>query len=261
MYNPAVRGTLSILDSAKNSSSVKRVVITSSVVVLLHAGAKKPADRKFHHLVAGRFSLLTPEKAYDVAPPPSKSELDSYTSAAKAYFASKVLSHRAASEFMADNSPHFDLVRTLPGYVQGGNELATSTDELVRGSSEGTINTALGKIAPFPKPANQVLLDDVAKAHVLALDKSKVKGGQNLVLVGGDGAGWKWDEFVPYIEDMYSAEIAAGIFKPRKGQQVYEHVLDIAESEKSLGFKFTGPREMVKSVLDSYLQLLKKAEQ
>lgn len=260
MYNPALRGTLSILNSAKSSASVKRVVITSSVVVLMYEGAKKPADRKIHQLI-GQLFLLTPEQAYDIAPTPSKSELDSYNSAGSAYIASKVLSHRAASEFMDTNSLHFDLVRTLPGYVQGGNELETSADDLVRGSSEGTINAALGKLIPSPKPANQILLDDVARAHVFALNKSKVKAGQNLVLVGGGGAGWKWDEFVPYIEDMYSAEIAKGIFKPRKGQKVYDNAFDIAESEKALGFKFAGPREMVKSVLDSYLQLLGKAEQ
>jgi nucleoside-diphosphate-sugar epimerase len=65
-----------------------------------------------------------------------------------------------------------------------------------------------------------VLLDDVARAHVLALDSKRVRSDQNLVIVSNGGDAYKWDEFVPVIKELYPGEIEKGIFNPKPGQKI-----------------------------------------
>jgi nucleoside-diphosphate-sugar epimerase len=86
-----------MLQSAAKSKSVKRIVITSSVVVL----ATKPGA-----------SMPGP---YDLAPVPDTDKVPANERVA--YRASKTLAYKAAQGFMASKQPTFDLVNILPSYV------------------------------------------------------------------------------------------------------------------------------------------------
>lgn len=117
------------------------------------------------------------------------------------------------------------------------------------------MGTALGTIIDGPKLTAQVLLDDVAKAHVLALDPKDAANSTNLVVAGNGGRGIPWDEMAAIVERQYPNEVKAGILKPTKGQQDWMTKFDVRESEKTLSYRFAGGDEMVKSVVDQYLQL------
>jgi nucleoside-diphosphate-sugar epimerase len=195
--------------------------------------------------------------AYDISPIPDEESLKSMEVPLFAYVNSKILSHHAGTNFMTEHpNASFDLVRIMPGYVQGANELATKVCDITSGSAEGVINVATGNVSgEVPKLGFQVLLDDVATAHVFVLDSKKVKGGQNLICVSNNGDGYEWDEFVPLIQELYPEEVKKGIFRPEKGQLTVRLRYDVREAEETLGFSFSGPKEMVKSVLDQYLEL------
>jgi nucleoside-diphosphate-sugar epimerase len=182
--------------------------------------------------------------------------LKSVTQAPLAYVFSKTLAHQAVNDWIK-NKPdaHFDVVRVLPAYTQGANELATTPEEVGGGSNEGVLNMALGNIAPYPKPAGQVYLDDVAEAHVASLSTSKVKGGEVLIIACNSGQGWAWDEWVEVVQKLFPEEVKNGVLDPRKGQQGTGGNWDISSTTKTLGWEFRGKEEMVQSVVGQYLKL------
>ena len=124
ILDPAVKGTVGMLQSAAESKSLKRVVITSSVVVL----APKPGE-----------ALVGPD---DLAPIPDADKLsaDEWV----AYRASKILAYHAAQGFMASERTTFDLVNIMPSYVQGRNELATRKEDVHDGSNDVMVDLVLG---------------------------------------------------------------------------------------------------------------------
>jgi nucleoside-diphosphate-sugar epimerase len=239
LYDPAKKGTLSMLTAASKEPKVKRVVVTSSVVVIEPKnGSSRPGP-------------------YDVKDVPSDEELKGYPVAPMAYVASKVLAHRAGTEFMEKNKPQFDLIRVEPGYIQGANELYTSAeqmrDEGALGSNEGTMFTALGVTVGRQRITVQVFLDDVAKAHVLALKPEVAKNGDNLLIIGSGGDNTAWQDVVPVIKEQFPDAVAKGIINPKAEDPSGVGHFDVSSSEKALGFKFAGVDEMVKSVVGQYV--------
>ncbi|KAF2769700.1 NAD(P)-binding protein [Teratosphaeria nubilosa] len=237
LCDPAVKGTLSVLRAASETKSVKRVVITSSIVIL------EPKQGS---------NLASP---YDLAPVPSEESIKAMNQAQAAYTASKILAYQAATNFMREER-HFDIVHVMPGYIQGANELATSPSDILRGSAEGTLNIALGNVVDHVKPGPQVLVDDIARTHVLALNADRVRSGTNLVAVGNGGYGWTWDDFVPVIKKAFPRQVEDGTLQPKEGQAIAVLNCDSRDTEKLLGFEFAGPEEMVKSVVCQYLRLI-----
>jgi hypothetical protein len=173
----------------------------------------------------------------------------------EAYTTSKVIAYQAAIDFAKDRKPGFDLVHVLPGYIQGANELNEKVSDLQNGSNSATMGTVLGTIIDGPKLTAQVLLEDVAIAHVLALDPKIAPHLTNLVVVGNAGKGIPWDEMAALIQRHYPQEFKLGILSPTKGQQDWMTNFDVRSSEQALGYRFAGGAEMVKSVVDQYLQL------
>lgn len=195
--------------------------------------------------------------AYDIKAVPDQETLKSYPVAGLAYQASKVLSHAAGTDFMKERRPKFELVRVLPGYIQGANELYTSAEQMrdpaVLGSNEGTMNTAFGNKAGFPRITAQVFLDDVAKAHVFALKPEVAKNGDNLLVVGNGGDSTSWSDVVPVIEKLFPEAVAKGIVSPSVEDESANKFYDVSSSEKALGYKFAGPEAYVKSVVGQYI--------
>jgi len=223
---------------------VKRVIITPSVGVI---EPKNGASR------AG---------PNDIKAVPPQEMLDAPPFAAMAYVWSKVLSHVQSTEYVEKNNVHYDLIRVLPGYIQGANELYSSADEMrdpaVLGSNEGSMLVALGIKVNGPKPHEQVFLDDAAKAHVIALKAEGVKNLDNLLLVGNGGDSTPWKDVVSVVEKLYPEEVKNGVLKPAMGDEDKGGDSDVASSEKALGFKFAGPDVYVRSVVDQYLDFVGK---
>ena len=173
----------------------------------------------------------------------------------EAYTISKVLAHNAADEFVKSNKVGFDLVRVLPGYTQGQNELHHTRAEMMTGTNGALLGTALGQKQDGPKLTAQVFLDDVARAHVLALKPEIAKHKDNLIVAGNGGVGVEWDVISREVEKQFPKEIEDGELKPVKGQENWITKFDVTSSEKALGYTFAGAEEMVKSVIGQYLAL------
>jgi nucleoside-diphosphate-sugar epimerase len=237
---PAVKGTIGILESAARSPSVKRVIIVSSIVVL------GPKD--------GSTAPIGPD---DLAPVPDPESVEPDPWAA--YPASKRIAHEAATKFMEEKQPHFDLVRILPSYVQGRNLLVTNKDKLRGGSNDVMMDLVLGKKAPAPRYASTVLVDDVAKMLVLALDTEVAKGGENYIAAGSpSGKGIKWEDAAEIARELFPEAVKSGVL-PLGGRQ--ESVVvdyDVSKSEKAFGFKFQDLKAQVKSLVGQYVDLASK---
>lgn len=147
MVDPAVNGTLDVLRACANASSVKRVVLTSSLAAI----TDEPNDQ---HVF-------------------SETDWNSKSSLSRnPYFYSKALAEQAAWGFMREQARGFDLVVLNPCMVIGeslGPGL-NSSNQVVRDLLSGTY--------PGIMALNFCMVDvcDVARAHVLALDKNEAEG-------------------------------------------------------------------------------------
>lgn len=235
--------------------TVRRVVITSSCVILEPSERESGSGRKYQRVPRLRENVADLVEAYETKQAPSVEVADRIEDVFEAYTMSKVIAYQAAIDFAKDRKPGFDLVHVLPGYIQGANELNETASDLQNGSNSATMGTALGMMVDSPKLTAQVLLEDVAKAHVLALDPKIAPHLSNLAVVGNGGRGIPWDEMAAIVQRYYPQEVKLGILSPTKGQQDWMTNFDVRSSEQALGFRFAGGADMVKSVVDQYLQL------
>ncbi|KAF2170856.1 hypothetical protein M409DRAFT_51105 [Zasmidium cellare ATCC 36951] len=222
-YDPAIQGTISMLEAATKSSSVKRVVITSSIFVLEGWNTGKTAG------------------ALDIIPAPSKSNADNSVSRVEAYALSKIFAHHAAKEFFEAHRPSFGLIRITSGYVQGANELNESTTDARNGSNNALMHCSWRN-----------------GAHVASLSPGvKASGAHtNFIVAGNGGRGIPWDEFGTEIRERFPEDVAYGRLNPVAGQESLLTSFDVRSSEEALGFRFAGKKEMVESLVGQYLKLL-----
>jgi nucleoside-diphosphate-sugar epimerase len=233
-YEPAVRGTVGILESAAKSPSVKRVVITSSTAAV---GGKEGE--------VGGIENLLPKIDEDVDP----------GNEFVAYKGSKILAHWAGTEWMEKHEEvKFDLVRILPPYVQGRHEVARTLRELGGGSNEAIVGLVEGRRSEVPKRSATVFVDDVAKVHVWALDGDKVKGGEQL-LVAGEAV--EWDDVTEIVKRRFKEEVESG-FLPMGGKQKSSKIgHDSSRVKEVFGLEFVGLEEQVVDVVKQYIELKK----
>lgn len=82
------------------------------------------------------------------------------------------------------------------------------------------------------------------------------QGGENLVVAGNGGVGISWDDMGREVERQFPKEVESGRLKPlTQGQEDLMTSFDVESSEKALGFKFAGAKEMVRSVVPQYIGL------
>ncbi|XP_042980219.1 phenylacetaldehyde reductase-like isoform X2 [Carya illinoinensis] len=147
LIEPAVEGTLNVLRSCAKVSSVKRVVLTSSMAAVVYSG--KP---------------LTPDVVVD----------ETWISDPAVCEKSKTLAEKAAWEFSKENG--IDMVAMLPGWVSGPllqptlNATLEPLLKLVKGAES----------VPLIYPA-WVDVRDVANAHILAFENPSASGRYCLV--------------------------------------------------------------------------------
>src|SRR5258708_8056879 len=103
-----------------------------------------------------------------------------YSGSFEAYSLSKILAERAAWNFLKSHpEATFDIVTMLPAFVFGRNLLQTSAREIA-GTNE-SLWGILTKGLPYPYTNANVHVEDVARAHVLALDRGKANSRYLLV--------------------------------------------------------------------------------
>ncbi len=212
LVRPAVEGTLRVLRAAAKSSTVKRVVVTSSVAAVAYG----------HGDTGGR--TLT-EEDWSV---PEKCE---------AYQKSKTLAERAAWDFIAKQPAGrgLELAVINPGFVAGP----------LSGPEIGTSGEVVGRLMRRELPAcpeigfATVDVRDVALAHRLATEVPAAAGHR--FIAAGEHI-WMQD-----IGRMLAQEFGPKGYRPPTGKLPYALMWLVARFDKSvrLVLQYVGKKETV----------------
>ncbi|KAL1793839.1 hypothetical protein ACET3X_007260 [Alternaria dauci] len=239
IIDPAIGSTSSILRSAAKTPSVRRIVFTSSVAPLL----------SLEYIMSDDFTKVF--TAYDTYPPPDLSS--QFSVPLQAYAAAKSHALAVSEQFVATEKPHFDIMNIMPSVIIGKNELNTTREEILAGTNGIALGPLLGRKAEMPMIGVAVHLDDVARAHVDALNP-KISGNQRLLCTYGGLEGVQWDGAKDIAKRLYGKQVSEGLF-PLTGSTPTRPIrLDASETEKVLGWKFKSFEEQVKSVADHYVE-------
>ena len=228
IYQPGVKGAANILASALKASSVKRVVITSSIV------SNMPYPPVLGNVI----------NAHSRVP-----NLDGpYTEPFSAYRAAKIHTLNATDDFGKQNKPSFGVINIIPGYVFGRNEMATDTASLLTGSNRLLLSLLQGATIPVPQLGGVAHVNDVAKVHLLALNE-EIQGRQDF----GVNIPTVYDDAFDIVKKHFPKAVEDGIFT--QGHQPSLGVnWDASQTEEHFGLKFKTYEHMVVDVAGQYLE-------
>jgi dihydroflavonol-4-reductase len=149
LVDPAIRGTLMILEAAANVRSIEKVIITGSIA------AVTDAPRNDH---------VYSERDWN----------DSSSLNRNPYYYSKIQSERAAWQWMASHKPHFRLISLNPSLCIGPelnpHSSINTSNKILLNCMNGSYPVQLRVSWPF------VDVRDVAMVHRLALQSSTMDG-------------------------------------------------------------------------------------
>jgi nucleoside-diphosphate-sugar epimerase len=234
---PAVHGTLGMLEAAKKSCSVRRIIITSSIVALVPLPQLNGVERPERPVL--------PTDRVPFAPGPYENEF-------AAYAASKVAALAEAESWIQTQKPSFDVVHLHPSFVLGRNDLAMHTREALKGTNAIILGMTLGKkLGPIASAS--VHNEDVARVHVQALDAA-VPGNQSYIL----SQKTHWEDVQGIVQRQFADSVANRTLPNCGGAGTLELAVDASLTEATFGFKHLGLKQQVKSVVGHYLELRSK---
>ena len=238
IIQPALKGTMGILESAAKQSQIRRIVITSSEVAVV-----PPVE--FFVEETGKDYQDTGRIPFDSGP---------YANEFIAYGASKARALVASEEFIKTRKPSFDLINVMSSFVIGKNELVTDAKDILKGSNSAAFGQVLGRNGGAT-PSTSVFLDDVALVHVKALDP-KVAGNQGF-LVSSDGLeGTNWSDAKEIVARNFPKQVEEGVL-PNNGSSITKKLrLDSSKTEETFGIKLQPYETQVLSVTRHYLELV-----
>jgi len=236
IVQPAINGTLGILESAKKEPSVQRVVITSSIVAFIPISQVLAEDGTVFN---EKSSTPTPHGPFEYG-------------IFQAYCASKVAALHASEDWIAAEKPSFSVNNVAPAFVIGKNELVTDAKNATEGTNATTVNILLGQ-AGGPTPSTSVYVNDIAKMHVLALDP-KIPGGEMFIGVSDD-SNIRWEDAIEIVKKNFPEAVAKGIFPLGGSNETKKLIIDNSYTKKVLGVEFASYEEQVKSVAQHYIEL------
>lgn len=241
VFEPTVKMSSGLLQSALKSPSVQRVVITSSIVANL--GLLAPGSPAETARVSASTRVPLP------SPVPN-----TFDDAFSAYVMGKMVELHNSDHFAQTQDPHFTISRVMPGYVFGRNELARDAAMMqTQNSSNNFLMMALlGAEAPFPIHGGFGHIDDVAQTHLRAALEDECAGKDYSIAVKVD-----YTSFFDPVEKSFPKAVAAGVFK--KGvMPTLPMEYDSSNTEKLLGGKLKSFESCVVDVAGQYLEILGK---
>ena len=236
VIQPSVLGTANILEAALNVPTIRRVVLTSSIIANMEY--PPPQDR----------SVTAADRTPDPQPGPQRT-----ANPLAAYRTSKVLALNATDRFVDERQPHFSVHTIFPGYVFGRDERASNLETLCRGSNNLLLKQLTGNVNAIPQMSSATHVADVAQTHVLALDENTVEAGKDLGVTQPVVYNDAWD----IVAKHFPEAVQEGIFS-KGSQQDLVTKWDASETQKVLGRDFRTYEEAVKDTAQQYLDLLGK---
>lgn len=243
MVQPAVRGTLNLLEAAAKGASIKRIVVTSSIAAVLEPGYW--TNSSDHVVVSVQYRSRDPEGI-----PVSNTR--------SAYRLSKAKALNSSEEFMKREKPGFDLINIMPSYVIGPNALDTKPEDILSTTNSMVFPQILGTDVAAPVSGAVVSVDDVALMHVLALNPD-VPGNISLTANSGGKGYVTIEEAVEIVKRKFPAAVADGRLKPTGKMTTRKVTFDGTRSEEILGFKFKNYETQIVETTQHYLNLLANA--
>ncbi|KAI0319986.1 NAD-P-binding protein [Amylostereum chailletii] len=241
LIDPAVKGTVSILESIKKTGqTVKRVVLTSSVAAV-NDQPEQPTvydESRWNDMLVNRVK-----------------EKGAAAGGNAIYKASKTLAERAAWDFVEKNQSeiNFDLTAINPPNIYGppihevtkAENLNTSQrrmyDVLTGAQDAKTLASVTG---------SAVDVRDVAKAHVLAISNPNVAGERTVIC---EGTYWNQDflDIAHTIEPKPWDGIAKGVPGQTKDKPS-PVTFDTSKFERLYGFELNPLSTMIKDSLEDF---------
>jgi nucleoside-diphosphate-sugar epimerase len=168
----------------------------------------------------------------------------------EAYWASKAFSRILAHKYLAEKTPHFQIINLLPSVVIGPDELATKTSDLLTGTRALAMAPILGQKIESPLVGQQIHVNDVARGHVDALD-SRVPGNADYIL-SSDVI--EWDD----VKMMFKGSVGEGELKlPLDGSlPTLKWRIDSSTTEKAFGWKCLSFEMTMRDLVAQYLGFL-----
>lgn len=241
--NPAIRSTIDVLEASHCTPTVRKVIITSSVVAMVPCAVWQGTD-------SANGAVYTPSSRQDQVP------TGPFTNSPAAYMASKVAQLRALEDWTRDHSPTFSITTIHPSWVLGRNDLATSIEGLWASTNRWVLDIALGNEPVIENLVGAcVHVDDVARAHILALDE-KVKRNHNFIL---NGPLVRWEDVHEVVKKHFPDAVADGTLLVEGKQETVDADIRGEETEKVLGFEYLSFEEMVRGIVAQYLEMRRAA--
>lgn len=165
------------------------------------------------------------------------------------YRASKLLANAATWDFWRTAKPQYALVTLHPAFVYGDNLMQTSADGISGGSNEALWGFIMEGAPTGYMTA--VHVQDVAEAHIRALDP-KIVDGSKYLLAGKNGT---VPEVARFVQKLYPdagaaiTEDAQGITSP----------VNTAKAETELGIQWRSFEAMVQDMMAQQLGFRRNA--
>lgn len=236
VFQPTVALSRALLRAARATPSVRRVVVTSSIVA--NVGLAPGPER-----ASAATRLPLPDPLPEV-----------FGDVFSAYVAGKTVALHDADEMMAAASkPHFTISHVVPGYVFGRNELVSLDADRMRAhnsSNNFLMMGMLGAALPFPIHGGYAHIDDVAEVHLrVALDDEYA--GRDV----GIASPVEYSSIFGYVEKAFPKAVEAGVFKEGTVPTLPVNY-DSSVAEAILGGKVKSFESAVVDVAGQYLEAL-----
>ncbi|KAL3602893.1 hypothetical protein FPOAC2_07209 [Fusarium poae] len=183
--DPAVEGTISVLNAAKSEPSVQRVLVMSSILALMPLRGLHDQSISVQENSGTKLEVNV---EMDVPAGPAGN--------AVMYQGSKILAHERTKEWVLENSPTFSLFTFHPTFVVGPSIFQEKVEQIdsINKFFLDTVRTGNIVIPPL-----FVDVRDVADAFVKAL-AADVPDGQEFILTGQSTS---WAEIGTEVKALY----------------------------------------------------------
>ncbi|KAG4443872.1 hypothetical protein IFR05_000638 [Cadophora sp. M221] len=237
---PTIDAALHLLCSAQAHHTIKRIILTNSLAALVD-----------HVTDTGETIHTESTRAANILQPP-------YRSAFEAYTAAKISTLRITEQWISSENTAFDLVHIAPGHVFGPNELVTDPEALLQVGSNRILLVPIVTGKPYiTEPGVTVHLDDVAEAHVRALNLS-IPGNRLYILSSGGVGGTTLDDCFKIVARYFAEDIISGKLKNDGKLPSSFFKVDASASGRLLGIDFITYEQQVRDTVGYYLECLQR---
>jgi nucleoside-diphosphate-sugar epimerase len=233
---PAVYSTVGVLEAAARTTTVRRVIITNSIVALIPLAQLEGREAPTPVSSNTRVPFL---------PGPYPDEFS-------AYAASKVAALATAERWVKRRQPRFDVIHIHPSFVNGRKDLMTSKQDMFKGTNTVILGVSLGKKFGSFIGAS-VHNDDVAKVHIRALNP-KVPGNTSYIVSRPSC----WNSVKIIAPKCFPEAVLCGKLPLTGSVSTISIDIDTRKTEEIFNIEFRKFEEQVEDVLSFYLNTMRR---